>query len=297
MTSPLRTPVMFIHGLWLHSTSWQGWADRFREAGYEPMTPEWPGAPASVAEARRHPERQAGNGLAEISRHHARIIRDLGSKPVLVGHSVGGFIAQHLLGQGLGTAAVAICPGQIRGVKAVGPAQAKSTFAFLKNPANTRCRLAGRGPVPLRVRQRRLPRGVRPALRGVDRPQPGTAALPTGPRQLRPAFAREGRHPQQQPRAAPAAVGQARSHRPRRPDTLHVQAVPPLRRHHGVQEVRRPRALPDRRQRLAPRGRHRPHLAHRERAHLTPHHFSRHEAPTARGDHGNRPVGRPPAKE
>ncbi|WP_338930563.1 alpha/beta fold hydrolase [Streptomyces netropsis] len=138
MTSPLRTPVMFIHGLWLHSTSWQGWADRFREAGYEPMTPEWPGAPASVAEARRHPERQAGNGLAEISRHHARIIRDLGSKPVLVGHSVGGFIAQHLLGQGLGTAAVAICPGQIRGVKAVGPAQAKSTFAFLKNPANTR---------------------------------------------------------------------------------------------------------------------------------------------------------------
>jgi non-heme chloroperoxidase len=38
-------PVVFIHGLWLHSTGWQFWADRFREAGYDPVTPEWPGVP------------------------------------------------------------------------------------------------------------------------------------------------------------------------------------------------------------------------------------------------------------
>ena len=24
-----KTPVMFVHGMWLHSTSWQSWADRF----------------------------------------------------------------------------------------------------------------------------------------------------------------------------------------------------------------------------------------------------------------------------
>ncbi|MEI5098257.1 alpha/beta fold hydrolase [Streptomyces sp. PmtG] len=133
-----RTPVMFVHGLWLHSTSWQGWADTFREAGYEPLLPEWPGVPATVAEARRHPERQAGVGLAEISEAHAEVIRTLDTPPVLIGHSVGGFIAQHLLGQGLGAAAVAICPGQIKGVKAIAPAQAKSAFAFLRNPGNTK---------------------------------------------------------------------------------------------------------------------------------------------------------------
>ncbi|MEV7941690.1 alpha/beta hydrolase [Kitasatospora sp. NPDC088264] len=133
-----RTPVMFIHGLWLHSTSWQGWADRFRDAGYEPILPEWPGVPATIAQARRNPDPQGGIGLAEISAHHARIIRDLDTPPVLVGHSVGGFIAQHLLGQNLAQAAVAICPGQIKGVKAVGPAQAKSAFAFLRNPGNTK---------------------------------------------------------------------------------------------------------------------------------------------------------------
>ncbi|MFD9419148.1 alpha/beta hydrolase [Streptomyces goshikiensis] len=132
-----RTRVMFIHGLWLHSTSWEGWAETFLEAGYEPLLPEWPGVPDTVAEARRRPEAQAGVGLAEISAHHARRIRALDTPPVLIGHSVGGFIAQHLLGRNLGSAAVAICPGQIKGVKALAPAQARSTSAFLCNPANT----------------------------------------------------------------------------------------------------------------------------------------------------------------
>ncbi len=39
------TPVVFIHGLWLHATSWAPWAELFREAGYEPIAPGWPGDP------------------------------------------------------------------------------------------------------------------------------------------------------------------------------------------------------------------------------------------------------------
>jgi pimeloyl-ACP methyl ester carboxylesterase len=138
MVASSRTPVMFVHGLWLHSTSWEGWAERFREAGYEPILPEWPGVPETIADARKYPERQAGVGLMEISNHHAEIIRRLDKKPILIGHSVGGFIVQHLLGQDLGAAAVAICPGQIKGVFAIAPAQAKSAFAFLINPANVK---------------------------------------------------------------------------------------------------------------------------------------------------------------
>ena len=50
------TPVVFIHGLWLLPSSWANWADFFKEAGYAPLTPDWPGDPATVEEARANPD-------------------------------------------------------------------------------------------------------------------------------------------------------------------------------------------------------------------------------------------------
>ena len=41
-----NTPVVFIHGLWLLPSSWANWADFFRQAGYAPLTPDWPDDPA-----------------------------------------------------------------------------------------------------------------------------------------------------------------------------------------------------------------------------------------------------------
>src|SRR5262245_29280813 len=41
-----RTPVVFIHGLWLLPSSWANWADFFKQAGYGPLTPDWPDDPA-----------------------------------------------------------------------------------------------------------------------------------------------------------------------------------------------------------------------------------------------------------
>jgi non-heme chloroperoxidase len=131
-------PVVFIHGLWLHSTSWQPWAERFRMAGYDPVTPEWPGVPDSVAEAREHPEGQAGVGIDEVIEHHAQIVAALPEPPVLVGHSFGGLVVQTLLDRGLGRAGVAIDPAPIRGVLRVPPAQLRSSFPVLRNPANRR---------------------------------------------------------------------------------------------------------------------------------------------------------------
>jgi len=42
------TPVVFIHGLWLLPSSWASWADFFRQAGYVPLTPDWPDDPETV---------------------------------------------------------------------------------------------------------------------------------------------------------------------------------------------------------------------------------------------------------
>jgi pimeloyl-ACP methyl ester carboxylesterase len=135
MSTP-RPPVVFIHGLWLHATSWRPWISLFEEAGYDATAPGWPGVPGTVAEARAHPERQAGIGIADAVRHYARIAGSAGAKPILVGHSFGGLIAQILLGQGLAGVAVAIDPAPAKGMFVLSPAQLRAAFPVLRNPAN-----------------------------------------------------------------------------------------------------------------------------------------------------------------
>ncbi|MGR7003323.1 alpha/beta hydrolase [Yinghuangia aomiensis] len=100
MTSP--KPVLFIHGLWLHASSWEPWIELFEREGYAPSAPGWPGDPATVAEARANPESIADHGIDDVVEHFAGIIRGLEAPPILIGHSFGGMIAQKLLGQDLG---------------------------------------------------------------------------------------------------------------------------------------------------------------------------------------------------
>ncbi len=134
--SSTPTPVVFIHGLWLHATSWGPWMDLFRDAGYEPTAPGWPNEPRTVAAARDQPELVANIGIEEAARHFAAIIGQLGSPPVLVGHSFGGLLAEKLLGEGLAAAAVAVDPAQIKGVLPLPLAQLRAGFPALGNPAN-----------------------------------------------------------------------------------------------------------------------------------------------------------------
>jgi pimeloyl-ACP methyl ester carboxylesterase len=136
--SPTKPPVVFIHGLWLHSTSWTPWAEMFAAAGHQTYTPEWPGVADTIEETRANPDRQAGKGLAEIIRSHADFVRHLDAAPILIGHSFGGLIVQSLMGESLGAAGVAIDPAQIRGVLPLPIAQLRSAGPILVNPLNRR---------------------------------------------------------------------------------------------------------------------------------------------------------------
>src|ERR1700738_2225669 len=72
-------PVVFIHGLWLHATSWGPWLELFREAGYAPVAPGWPGDSDTVEETRREPGKVAGHGIDDVVEHYAQVIRGLES--------------------------------------------------------------------------------------------------------------------------------------------------------------------------------------------------------------------------
>ena len=106
------TPVVFIHGLWLLPSSWANWADFFKEAGYAPLTPDWPDDPETVEEARANPDVLAKKTLKQVADHTADVIGALEKKPAVMGHSTGGLVlAQMLAGRGLSAATVAIDPG------------------------------------------------------------------------------------------------------------------------------------------------------------------------------------------
>jgi len=135
MTAP-RTPVVFLHGLWLHATSWTPWLEVFRAAGYDPIAPGWPNEPDTVAQARELPDLVANTSIDDAAAHFTKVIDSLDTAPVLIGHSFGGLLAEKLLGQGIGVAAVAIDPAQIKGVLPLPLAQLRSAFPALGNPAN-----------------------------------------------------------------------------------------------------------------------------------------------------------------
>ncbi len=131
-----RTPVVFVHGLWLLDSSWDNWAAFFEEAGYAAVTPGWPDDPASVAEAREHPEAFAGKSVGDVASYQQAVVERLDDKPVIIGHSFGGLLAQILAGRGLAAATVAIDPAPSRGVLPLPPAALKASSAVLGRPAN-----------------------------------------------------------------------------------------------------------------------------------------------------------------
>ena len=131
-----RQPVMFIHGLWLLPGSWDRWARLFEEAGYVALAPGWPDDPETVAEANAHPEVFAKKGVGEVAAHFENIARHLKKKPVVIGHSFGGMLAQLLAGRGVSAATVSISPAPFRGVLPLPFSALKSAFPVLGNPAN-----------------------------------------------------------------------------------------------------------------------------------------------------------------
>jgi non-heme chloroperoxidase len=130
------SPVVFINGLWLHASSWGPWVELFREAGFVPSAPGWPGAADTVEETRQQPGQVAGKGIEDVVGHYARIIGGLEARPVVIGHSFGGLIAQRLLGQDLAAAAVAIDAAPIKGVIYLPPSALRVASIALRRPAN-----------------------------------------------------------------------------------------------------------------------------------------------------------------
>ena len=237
MTQPGR-PVVFVHGLWLHASSWGPWQELFQEAGYAPTAPGWPGDPDTVEAARRDPGQVAGKGIDDVVAHYAGIIRGLPAPPVVIGHSFGGLIAQRLLGQDLAAAAVAIDAAPIKGVLNLPVSALKVASIALRKPANRNLAVS--------LTQAQFRYGFGNALpeqesagplRPLERALAGQAAVRSRRRELHAAVAGEGEYRQQDPRAAAAHGRGPRSHRAGGHHNVDPQAVPQVTGHHRLHRV------------------------------------------------------------
>jgi non-heme chloroperoxidase len=96
-----RTPAVFVHGLWLLSSSWDRWADLFETAGWVALTHRWPDDPETTAQASAHLEAFAGKSIGQGADPFAAIVGSLTEQPAIIGHSFGGLLTQILAGRGL----------------------------------------------------------------------------------------------------------------------------------------------------------------------------------------------------
>jgi len=131
-----KTPVVFIHGLWLLPSSWDRWATVFEEAGFASLTPGWPDDPDTVEEAKAHPEVFAHKTVGQVADHFGEVIGKLAKTPAVIGHSFGGLLTQIVAGKGLAKVSVAIDPAPFRGVLPLPISALKSASPVLGNPAN-----------------------------------------------------------------------------------------------------------------------------------------------------------------
>ena len=131
-----KTPVVFIHGAWLLPSSWDRWAEVFEQAGYAAVAPSWPDDPETIDEARSDPKVFAGKTLGQIADHVAEVIQALTKKPVVMGHSTGGLLAEMIADRGLSAATVAIDPGPFRGVLPLPVSSLRVVAPVLANPLN-----------------------------------------------------------------------------------------------------------------------------------------------------------------
>jgi len=135
MEAPSRSPLMFVHGAWLSSQSWDTFAGHFRDRGYDVSAPEWPRKEGDVEQLRESTDAIEGLGLTEIVDHYEAQIRALDREPILIGHSFGGLIVELLLDRGLARAGVAMSPAPPKGILVLPFSSLRAAAPALAHPS------------------------------------------------------------------------------------------------------------------------------------------------------------------
>lgn len=131
-TAAVKPQILLIHGMWGGSWYWQPMREYLEQRGYRCIVPT----------LRYHDRAPGEPPPAELGRlslqvyvdDMAALIHTLPSKPVVMGHSMGGLIAQKLAEQGLARALVLACPAPPADVPAISWSAIRCFLPLLLKP-------------------------------------------------------------------------------------------------------------------------------------------------------------------
>jgi pimeloyl-ACP methyl ester carboxylesterase len=136
----MRPKIIFIHGMFQNPKSWDQWSCYFSNLGFATEAPPWPLHDGEPAELRANIPFGLGTlTLERVYNQYRQIVRGSLEKPIVIGHSLGGLIAQKLLGEDLVRAAV--------GIASVAPNKMLAIdWGFMRNSASITNPFAGDDP-------------------------------------------------------------------------------------------------------------------------------------------------------
>ena len=130
--------ILMIHGMWGTSWYWANYRRVFEAKGYKCVAPT---LPYHDMDPRGQPDERLGTAsLLDYAQALEKEIANLGTKPILMGHSMGGLLAQILGARGLAKALVLLAPASPAGILAIRPSVLRSfwsvqtKWAFWRKP-------------------------------------------------------------------------------------------------------------------------------------------------------------------
>lgn len=126
----MSNTIFMIHGMMGGAWCWDNYKAFFAEKGYHCVTPVLRYHDMQSNEA---PDpRLATTGLLDYAADLEREIKNLGTTPILMGHSMGGLLAQILGSRGLAKSIILLAPAAPAGIWALNFSVIKSFLGILK---------------------------------------------------------------------------------------------------------------------------------------------------------------------
>jgi pimeloyl-ACP methyl ester carboxylesterase len=124
----MANTIFMIHGMWGNAKDWSNYRPFFEARGYRCITPTLPCHDTAPQAA---PDPRLGTlSLLDYAAALEQDIRKLGIKPIIMGHSMGGLLAQMLGTRGLAHQLVLLTPAAPAGILTLTPSVLRSFWSY-----------------------------------------------------------------------------------------------------------------------------------------------------------------------